>query len=411
MQEVYRNGMAVDKALASWTQHAIRNPMQDALSLSVRPGIICFSLGLPSPELFPLEQFRSACDEILARGSGALQYGPPLKTLKSHIVSLMRIRGVECEEEEIVLTSGAQQAVHLIVALLLDRGRQIIAEELCYPGFRQIVEFYDPEILTVPTDPKTGMDLDKVEWHLAQGARPAFIYTIPDGHNPLGVSLSAEKRTRLLAMSQQYSVPIIEEDPYGFLSYAETSTKSIRAHGADLVFYIGSFSKMIAPSMRLGWLVVPKNLSKHLVMLKESLDINTATFTQHVVACMLDSGFLSQHLAVLRSEYKRRRDSMLAALSRRFPVGSEWNSPESGVFIWVRLPKAFDTRHLLEVAVTKYGVAFMPGSVFCTLSNASGARSSLRLNFSHPLPARIDEGIARLGEMLDAAVSLRLAAV
>jgi 2-aminoadipate transaminase len=301
----------------------------------------------------------------------------------------MRTRGVECSEQQIFLTSGAQQAVHLIVALLLDHGRQIIAEELCYPGFQQIIEFYKPEILTVPTDPKTGMDIDKVEWYLVRGARPAFIYAIPDGHNPLGVSLSEEKRTRLLALSQEYGVPIVEEDPYGFLSYGASPLKPMRAHRADLVFYVGSFSKVLAPSLRIGWLVVPEELTPHLAILKESSDIDMATFSQHIVACMLDSGFLSQHLDRLRSEYKCRRDMMLMALSRRFPVGSEWIHPDSGVFVWVRLPETFDTTHLLETAVKKYGVAFMPGSVFCVGRDGSRARSSLRMNFSYPSAAQI----------------------
>ncbi len=326
--------------------------MQDALLLSARPGIICFALGLPSPELFPIGEFTNACAEMLARGPRALQYGPPSTELKSHVVSLMRARGVDCSEQQIFLTSGAQQAVHLIVALVLDRGREIIAEELCYPGFQQIIEFYEPEILTVPTDPKSGLDVDKVEWYLARGARPAFIYTIPDGHNPLGVSLSEEKRTRLLALSQEYSVPIIEEDPYGFLSYGTSPLKPMRAHQTDLVFYVGSFSKILAPSARVG---------------------------------------------------------MLAALSRRFPVGSEWIVPDSGVYVWVRLPDEFDTTHLLETAVKKYGVAFMPGSVFSVVRGGSCARSSLRMNFSYPSAARIEEGMVRLEELFSYGDRLGLA--
>jgi 2-aminoadipate transaminase len=384
--------------------------MQDALILSARPGIICFALGLPSPELFPLDLFRNACAEVLALHPGALQYGPPSTSLRSHVVSLMRTRGVECTEQQIFLTSGAQQAVHLIVALLLDHGQEIIAEELCYPGFQQIIDFYKPEVLTVPTDPKSGMDIDKVEWYLGRGARPAFIYTIPIGHNPLGVSLSEEKRTKLLALSQEYGVPIIEEDPYGFLSYRESPIKPMRACQADLVFYVGSFSKILAPSARVGWLVVPERLMPHLAVLKESSDIDMATFSQHIVACMLDSGFLSQHLDRLRSEYRCRRDTMLAALSKRFPVGSEWTTPDSGVFVWVRLPKVFDTTQLLENAVRDYEVAFMPGSVFCAGKGGTGSESSLRMNFSYPSAARIEEGILRLGEMFGAVATIEGAA-
>jgi 2-aminoadipate transaminase len=399
-------GTFPEGVLASWTRHVTRSPMQDALLLSARPGIICFSLGLPSPELFPLKRFTNACAEVLARGPGALQYGPPSQELKAHVVSLMRIRGVDCTEQQVFLTTGAQQALHLIVSLLLDEGRQVLAEELCYPGFQQVIKFYNPEILTVPTDPKSGMDINKVEWYLAHGARPAFIYTIPDGHNPWGVSLSEEKRIGLLTLSRRYGIPIIEEDPYGFLSYGPNPTKPMRAHRGDLVFYIGSFSKILAPSMRLGWLIVPEKLTPHLAILKESFDIDTTTLSQHIVACMLDSSFIAEHLDRLRSEYKLRRDTMLAALSNKFPHGSAWDTPDSGVFVWVRLPEGLDTTALLQTAVTNYGVAFMPGSVFCVTRDGGSARSSVRMNFSHPSPARIEEGVLRLGEMFGCAGSL-----
>lgn len=396
---------AIDDPLASWTEYVPTSPMQEALILSARPDVICFSLGLPSPELFPTKLLSNVCAEILSCRPSALQYGQSSAALKSHIVSLMETRGVECTERQLFLTNGAQQAVHLAVALLLDRGRQIIAEELCYPGFQQIVRFYKPEILTVPSDPKSGMDIDKVEWYLARGTRPAFIYAIPDGHNPLGVSLSEEKRIRLVGLSQEYGIPIIEEDPYGFLSYTTNPIKPMRGHASDLVFYIGSFSKILAPSLRVGWLVVPERLTPYLAILKESSDIDMATFSQHIVASVLNSGFLPQHLDRLRSLYKQRRDVMLSSLSARFPVDSEWSVPGSGIFVWVRLPDILDTALLLETAVEKYGVAFMPGSVFCTSGESTCARSCLRLNFSHPSGAHIEKGIERLGEMFGCVAS------
>jgi 2-aminoadipate transaminase len=373
--------------------------MQDALLLSARPGIISFALGLPSPELFPVEQFTNACAGLLPCNPSVLQYGPPSGALKSHIVSLMQMRGIECSEGQVFLTSGAQQAVNLIVALLLEPGRPVIAEELCYPGFRQIVEFYKPEILTVPTDLNTGMDVDKVEWYLTRGERPAFIYTIPDGHNPLGVSLSEEKRKRLVSLSQEYGIPIIEEDPYGFLSYDECPLLPMRARQADRVFYVGSFSKILAPSLRVGWLIVPEALIPYLAILKESSDIDMATFAQHLVARMLDSGFLPKHLNRLRLEYKGRRDVMLGILSKRFPRGSQWTTPDSGVFVWVRLPEIFDTMGLLDVAVKGPGVAFMPGPVFGVERHGRLAASSLRMNFSYLPPTCIEDGMVRLEEL------------
>jgi 2-aminoadipate transaminase len=376
--------------------------MQDALLLSARPGIIQFSLGLPSPDLFPVEVVTAAFADLLSRGSSPLQYGPPTLTLKSHIVSLMRTRGVECTERQIFLTNGAQQAVYLIVGILLEQGREVIAEELCYPGFQQIIGFYKPEILTVPSDRQSGMDVERVEWYLERGARPAFIYAIADGHNPLGTTLSDEKRQRLITLCCRYSVPIIEEDPYGFLSYREGAMPPLKARQADLVFYVGSFSKILAPSLRIGWLVVPEKYIPYLAILKESLDIDTATLSQHLAARMLDSGFLSQHLARLCSAYKCHRDTMLAGLSACFPDGSQWSTPDSGVFIWVQLPEAFDATHLLKTAVDGYGVAFMPGSAFCIRRNDTTAHSSLRMNFSYPSTDLIKEGVLRLGAMFAA---------
>lgn len=406
MNESAKRGALIDGFGASWTHHVSKSPMQDALSSLARPGTISFALGLPSPELFPIEEFTNACAKVFTRGSRILQYGEPSKELRSHVVSLMRTRGVECTEQQIVLTSGAQQALHFIVKLLLDDGQKIIAEELSYPGFQQIIKFYKPELLTIPTDPDTGMDVDRIEWYLASGERPAFIYSIPDGHNPLGVTLSEEKRRKLLALSGEYHVPIIEEDPYGLLSYGATPLNPMRSQGSDLVFYVGSFSKIIAPSVRLGWLVVPEELTPHFAILKESSDIDMATFSQHVVARMLDSGFLPQHLSRLRMEYKCRRDVMLSALATRFPVGSEWTKPDSGVFIWVRLPHGVDTAQLATIAVQEHGVAYMPGSVFCTKHGSSCASTSMRLNFSHPSLTSIEEGMLHLGQMFGSSDAL-----
>jgi 2-aminoadipate transaminase len=385
--------------LAQWVEFVGRSPMQDALPLLAQPEIISFALGLPSPELFPTEALSRACSDVLSGHPQALQYGVPSIALKSHIVSLMRSRGVECNERQIVLTCGAQQAVSLIVALLLDRRREVIAEEMCYPGFRQVVNFYQPEILEVPTDRETGMDVDRVEWLLKTGACPAFIYAIPNGHNPIGVNLSQEKRSKLLEVSRRYNVPIIEEDPYGFLSYEGGSETPLRAVSEDLVFYVGSFSKMIAPSLRLGWLIAPEKVTGYLAILKEASDIDTTTFAQHIVACMLESGFLWPHLRRLRAEYQRRRNVMLAALPGTFPRGSVWSIPRCGFFLWVRLPDEIDTTRLLKIAANEYRVAFMPGMAFCGNRDNKGARSSVRLNFSNPSESLIEEGMLRLGSM------------
>jgi 2-aminoadipate transaminase len=309
------------------------------------------------------------------------------------------MRGVNCSEEQVFLTSGAQQAVHLVVKLLLDPGQQLMVEDLCYPGFQQIVRFYKPDILTVASHPEAGIDIDQVRQHLANGARPAFIYTIPDGHNPLGVSLCSEKRTQLITIARQYRIPILEEDPYGLLSYSDSTSAPLRAECEELVFYVGSFSKILAPSLRVGWVVAPERLVTQLAILKESCDINMATFSQHVIVCMLEEGILPGHLCRLRSEYAKRRDAMLTALMKYFPAGAEWFRPVCGVYIWVRLPEGMDATQILPIAVDKYQVAFMPGPVFSTRGDRF-ATSNMRLNFSHPSIKEIEHGISRLGHLL-----------
>ncbi|HEY6352145.1 MAG TPA: PLP-dependent aminotransferase family protein [Candidatus Angelobacter sp.] len=387
--------------LAPWTKYVSRSMIQDLLPKVGQPDVISFGLGLPAPELFPSAEFAAACTEVLAMGPKCLQYGPPPATLKGHIVSLMADRGVECNEKQVFLTQGAQQAVRLLVDLLMERNRQVIMEEFGYPGFQQIVSFYQPEVLSVTSDLHTGMDVDKVEWYLSHGARPAFIYTIPTGHNPLAISLSAEKRERLASLSLSYGVPVLEEDPYGFLTYSTTSLPPIAALATGAVFYIGSFSKILAPSMRMGWLVVPEELIPYLGILKESSDIDMGTFSQYVVARMLDTGFLPDHLRRLRSEYLRRRDIMLEALPEHLPAGSRWAVPDSGMYVWVQMPEQFDTASALDSALKDYRVAYMPGQAF-TASASPAARSTMRLNFTHPSADQMVSGIRSLGEMFRA---------
>jgi 2-aminoadipate transaminase len=384
--------------LAPWTGYVSRSLLQDLLPKVAQTEIVSFGLGLPAPELFPTGEFSAACAHVLETNPRSLQYGPPSAALKSHLVSLMKDRGVACNEKQIFLTHGAQQGVHFLVELLLESNRQIIAEEFCYPGFKQIVSFFQPEILSVSSDLHTGMDVEKVEWYLSHGASPAFIYVIANGHNPLGISLSEEKRERLASLSAFYGVPLLEEDPYGSLSFSTSCLPSLAARAEETAFYVGSFSKTLAPSLRVGWVVVPENLIAHLAILKEASDIDMAPFSQHVVARMLDTGFFPRHLDRLRSEYLCRRDVMLDALKTQMPTGTRWTVPDAGIYVWVQLPEYFDTMRALDLALNEYRVAYMPGQAFAT-HLSTPARNCLRLNFSHPTAEQIVNGIRALGDL------------
>jgi 2-aminoadipate transaminase len=385
--------------LAEWARASGTSALQTMLSVGTRPGTISFALGLPAPEFFPSEEYGRAAAAVLAEDPRALQYSPPCAPLQAHVAALMAQRGVACAPEQVFLTTGAQQGISLLARLLLEPGGEIITDTLCYTGFQQAVEPFAPRMLTVPTDLDTGMDVDAVEALLAGGARPAFIYAVPDGHNPLAVSMSAEKRVRLVEIARRYGVPVVEDDPYGFLAYDGPPAHPLRALEREWVFYVGSFSKVLAPALRLGWIIVPQELVRLLAIGKEASDINTATLAQRGAARFFDGGHLPAHLAMLRREYRLRRDTMLAALAKHFPAGTRWRKPSAGVFIWVELPAGTDAGEVLRVAIEQEGVVFVPGHAFA----ADGSRTAsdcMRLNFSHSTPDVIEEGIARLGRAL-----------
>jgi len=393
------NAVLTKTPRAAWARTIEQSVLQEMLEASARPGILSFALGLPAAELFPAEKYRESMNRVLSTNPRALQYGPPLQSLRKQIVKLMELRGVRCSEEQIFLTAGAQQGTHMLTRLLLDPGGCVVTEEMTYPGFQQVLQPYCPRVLSVSTDPTTGMNVDELERLLATGERPALIYAVTDGHNPLSVSMSLEKRRQLVQLARRYRVPIIEDDPYGFLYYGERPLPPLRAFDDEWVYYVGTFSKILAPSLRAGWIVLPEELVAPLSVIKESIDINMAPLTQHVIADYLATGHLEQHVQMLRQEYRARRDALALALQEHFPADAFWQSPQSGVFIWVELAENVDTGDLLRVAIDTEKVAFIPGFAFNTTAK-SCARNTMRLNFSNSSVELIAEGIARLGRCL-----------
>jgi 2-aminoadipate transaminase len=336
---------------------------------------------------------------VLATDPRALQYGPPFQPLKKHVIKLMEKRGVFCREEQVFLTSGAQQGTNLLAGLLLEHGSRVIVEEKLYPGFQQVLQPYEPEIFTVATDLATGMDVDAVERLLHDGLRPALIYVIADGHNPMAVSMSREKRRHLTRLARRYRVPILEDDPYGFLSYEE-NVEPLLALESDWVFYVGTFSKILAPALRTGWLIVPESLGNLLATVKEAADINIAPLNQRAISAYLDTGVFDEHLEMLKREYRIRRDAMLSALELLMPEGARWEKPACGLFVWVELPAGVDSSELLVKAISEEQLVFVPGQGFSTAERPC-PKNSVRLNFSSNSVDRIAEGIKRLARALD----------
>lgn len=392
--------MSKDLTLASWARAVKRSELQEMLSATSRPDIISFALGLPAPELFPRDALSRAAEYVLTKDKQSLQYGPTPRGLKRQIVKMMALRGVACDESQIFLTAGAQQGMNLLVRLLLDHGGQALVEEAIYTGMRQVIEPYLPDVLTVYTDRESGMDVSHVESLLESGARPAFIYAVSDGHNPMSVTLSLQKRKSLAELARMYRVPIIEDDPYGFLYYGDAPIPPIRAFNDRWVFYVGSFSKTLAPGLRSGWLVLPESLMQKVSIVKESADIDTVTFVQRVISRFIDTTDYNEHLAGLRREYKTRRDAMVGALRDHFPPKSRWSIPDSGFFVWVDLPPEIDATAVLKISIEKELVAFIPGQAFCVRGGCH-LTNCMRLNFSNCSSDTIEIGVERIAKAIN----------
>jgi 2-aminoadipate transaminase len=383
--------------LAAWTRDVRPSVIQRMLSFSGRGDLVTFALGLPAPELFPTDALADAAHRVLRGQPDALQYKPGFHPLKEQVVQLMAERGVACRPEQVLLTTAAQQALSLVSRILLEPGGTLLCDELVYMGFKQVVESYRPRILPVRCDLETGMDVDAVERHLASGERPAYLYCITDGHNPMGCSLSRGKRERLVELARRYRVPIVEDDAYGMLYY-ERPDPPMRALDDQWVLYVGSFSKVLAPSFRLGWIVAPEALVPMLGCAKDGADLDMASLGQRIAAEYLAGGGFPGHLARVRAEYGARRDLMLQLLESEMPAGSRWSVPRNGALLWLQLPDRYDTDALLETAM-EAGVAYVPGDAFAVAGSRAG-RSGMRLNFSYSKPEAIREGMARLGRVL-----------
>ena len=394
------NTMIEKPVLANWAQNTGSSPLQKMMAVANRSDVISLSLGLPAAEFFPAEEMAEAVQSVLRREPFALQYSFPSQALKSHIVKLMAERGVQCREEQIFLTAGAQQGMNLLTRLLLNPGGEVLCEEIIYTGFQQVVEPYQPIIWTVPTDLDSGIDIDAVE-RVLDRKQPALIYVVTDGQNPMGVSMSVEKRRRLAELASEYGVPIVEDDAYGFINYESGHCDPpIRAFNESWVFYIGTFSKILAPALRTGWLVVPEELVPKLAIIKEATDINTCTLNQRAIAAYLDETDLSARIQKLGRVYGERRDAIVEALQKYFPAGSCWREPASGFFVWVELPEPVDMFALVKTAIETEGVGFIPGHAFA-VRQTSAPSTSMRLNFSNNSPEKLHEAIARLSRVVE----------
>ncbi|MBE2200609.1 MAG: PLP-dependent aminotransferase family protein [Anaerolinea sp.] len=384
--------------------------IRELLKLTQRQGLISFAGGLPAPELFPVKQFDEASRRVLAEhGSQALQYSTTegYLPLRQYIVDKMSAYGIEADVDNILITSGSQQALDIIGKILINPGDKILTESPTYLGALQAWRAYQADFVTVPTD-DDGLCLDYLEEALCAG--PKFMYILPNFQNPGGFTLSRERREELIDVADHYGCPIIEDDPYGELRFegehipplVVLDAQKLNGNGHSFkhgnVIYMSTFSKTLAPGLRLAWMVAPRDVIQNCVMAKQGMDLHTSSINQMIAYEVAKDGFLKEHVRLIRRVYRERRDVMLNAMSAHFPPGVSWTRPEGGLFLWVRLPEGMDAAHILEGAIAQ-NVAFVPGVAF---HPDGDGRNTMRLNFSNAQPEMIELGIQRLGQVLAA---------
>lgn len=389
---------------AQRTQRMESSAIRELLKLTEKPDIISFGGGLPAPDVFPVEEFNAACNRVLhSHGGMALQYSTTegYLPLREMIARHSARYGIKITAENVLITSGSQQALDLLGKIFIDPGDRILVESPTYLAAIQAWNAYGAEFISVPVD-TDGMKTDYLEEALRAG--PKFIYVLPNFQNPTGVTLSLERRQKLIELADQYGVPIVEDDPYGQLRYEGDHLPSIVVLDSQFrddttpcyrgnVIYLSTFSKTLAPGIRLGWVVAPPEVISKLVQAKQGADLHTATFNQMVAFEVSRGGFLDRHVQEIREVYGRRRDLMMAAMEREFPSEVSWTHPQGGLFIWGTLPAYMDAKDLLKTCLERK-VAFVPGEPF---HPTGGGKNTMRINFSNATHEEIETGIQRLG--------------
>jgi 2-aminoadipate transaminase len=386
-----------DEHFAERTQNMTSSIIREILKLALQPDIISFAGGMPAAELFMLREFEEACSYVLTHdGARALQYGtsegyPPLR---QYLMEKVQKYSVPAEQDNILITNGSQQALDLIGKMFISPGDTVLTEGPTYLGALQAWRAYEANFVTVPLD-DDGIQTDRLE-DVLQRHPVKFIYVLPNFHNPAGVTMSLERRLKLVELAAEYGVFIVEDDPYGELRFeGEDITPLVGLHKEN-VLYLSTFSKTLSPGIRLGWIVAPSKIIAKLVLAKQGTDLHTSTFIQMIANDICQRGILRSHVKRIRDVYKERCEAMLAAMERHFPPGVTWTRPEGGLFLWVKLPQHVDASEFLDVALEEK-VAFVPGRVFYPKEDG---RNAMRLTFATAGPEKIEEGIQRLGRAL-----------
>ena len=370
--------------------------IREILKITERPGIISLAGGLPSADSFPIAAMREATERVLRdQPREALQYAASegFAPLREWVAQEMNTQGLHVQADQVLITTGSQQGLDLVGKVLLDPGSHVAVESPTYLGALQAFAPYEPEFVALEGDDNGPLpqSLDA-----ARGAR--FAYLLPNFQNPSGRCLSAERRLDLLEKAAAIGLPLVEDNPYGDLWFDAPPPPPMAATAGDAAVYLGSFSKVLAPGLRLGYVIAPRLLYPKLLQAKQAADLHTPGFNQRIVYEVIKNGFLREHVPTIRARYKAQRDAMQAALQAHLPAGCRWHPPVGGMFFWVELPAHLDATALLPQAV-EAGMAFVPGAPFFP---QGGHANTMRLSFVTASPAQIETGVAALGRVLKA---------
>jgi len=376
--------------------------IREILKLTEQPNIISFGGGMPSPHSFPIKVVEKITKKVLkVHGPQALQYGPTegLTPLREALIKRMKkTRKINCNLNQIIITSGSQQVLDLVPKVLINPGDYIVVECPTYIGALTAFNAYQPNYIPIQMD-ENGMKTHELEEKIKTNKDKTikFIYTIPTFQNPEGVTLSLERRKHLLEIAETYNIPILEDEAYSELNYSRNNLLPIKSMDKnDIVIYTHTFSKVLSPGFRLGWVVGNEEIIRKIAIAKQGADLCTNMFVQFIAEEYVRSGLIDKQIPKIRKMYKKKRDIMLKALEKHFPKGSNWTKPNGGMFIWVELPEKIDTKEIFADAI-KAKVAYVHGAAFCV--DGSG-KNCMRLNFSNTDDNKIEEGIKRLAKII-----------
>lgn len=380
-----------------------KSEIRELLKVTQQPEVISFAGGLPNPKSFPIDDLQDIVKKVLSKkGETALQYGTTqgLDELRESLAERSRKDGIDAEADNVIITSGSQQALDAIGKVFLNPGDVALVGLPTYLGGINAFRSYESNLMGIPLDDE-GMQIDvleeKIKELLKQDITPKFIYVVPTFQNPAGVVMPESRRKKLVDIANEYDLVIVEDDPYGKLRFDIEPVKPIKAFDDEgRVIYMSTFSKILAPGFRLAWMVASDELARKLIICKQALDLCTNTFTQFIADEFMRRGSLDLHIMKISEMYKPKRDIMMESMEKYFPEGYHCNKPKGGMFAWATLPKGIDTEQMFLDAI-KEKVAYVHGKAFCV--NGDGGRS-MRLNFSYASDEQIEEGIERLGAVI-----------